>query len=672
MGGRLRYFLPEWTQMPFSDPWVLSVVREGYRIPFSSAPPLTSSPVMPPLPSLDRRGLVEKMITEFLSKGAIVQVEVDTPGFYSHLFFCRKKNGEWRPILNLKPLNKFVLVPSMKMETVQSVREHLQIGEWAASIDLKDAYLHVPIHREQWKYLRFLFDGQAFEFRVLPFGLATSPQAFTRVVKALVGQVHRLGVRMHNYLDDWLIPASSEQECQTCLDIVMDIVLRLGFIPNWEKSDLVPSQRFTFLGVVFNLVDASVRPTENRIHNFKMLAQRLVGERSTTVRTLHVLLGHMESLAGLHLRIRRFKRPLQWHLSQVWDSHNWDQVIQLGDWFVLPVRQCLADRCLTEAVPLHPLTPELVLFTDASLEGYGAHLGDQQLTGIWEDTFLNLHINLLELEAVRRACIQFRSQIRQRRILLRTDNTTVVAYINKWGGTKSEALGRNALQILELVDSWGAVLTAKHIPGSLNVLADSLSRRSPVNTEWMLAKEVALRVIQEWGSPQVDLFATRRNNQLPVFVSPVPDTLALDYDALSVDWTGLDLYAFPPPILLGRVLAKVRRQPCRMTLVAPGWTAQSWFPRLFPLLVEVPVRLPVFPGLLSQLTPKVWHKTPGVFRLHAWRLSSIPCEAEEFLERLPSWSPMSNVSQPRECTSATGTHGFVGRLGNTWIPYRQW
>ena len=60
-----------------------------------------------------------------------------------------------------------------------------------------------------------------------------------------------------------------------------------------------------------------------------------------------------------------------------------------------------------------------------------------------------------------------------------------------------------------------------------------------------------------WGKPHIDLFATRLNNRLPVFVSPVPDPLAESVDALTLDWTGLDAYAFPPPVLLNAVLRKI-------------------------------------------------------------------------------------------------------------------
>ena len=88
-------------------------------------------------------------------------VDLDTPGFYSYLFFAQKKNGEWMQILNLKRLNTFMVVSSIKLEMIQSVRNLHQIGEWVASVILKDVYLQIHIHRTFWKYLRFLFSGRA-------------------------------------------------------------------------------------------------------------------------------------------------------------------------------------------------------------------------------------------------------------------------------------------------------------------------------------------------------------------------------------------------------------------------------------------------------------------------------------------------------------------------------
>ncbi len=69
------------------------------------------------------------------------------------------------------------------METVRDVRQSLQRGAYAATVDLSDAYFHVNIHKESRKFLRFIFDGIIYQFVVLPFGLTSSPRIFTRVTR---------------------------------------------------------------------------------------------------------------------------------------------------------------------------------------------------------------------------------------------------------------------------------------------------------------------------------------------------------------------------------------------------------------------------------------------------------------------------------------------------------
>ena len=96
-------------------------------------------------------------------------------------------------------------------------------------------------------------------------------------------------------------------------------------------------------------------------------------------------------------------------------------------------------------------------------------------------------------------------------------------------------------------------LKARHIPGRLNVVADMLSRLGQtIQTEWSLLPEVFQAICSRWHWPQIDLFATRFNNKLPLFVSPVPDPLATAVDALSLPWEDLDAYAFLSSSHLGQ------------------------------------------------------------------------------------------------------------------------
>ena len=183
------------------------------------------------------------------------------------------------------------------------------------------------------------------------------------------------------------------------------------------------------------------------------------------------------------------------------------------------------------------------------------------------------------LKAVFLALKEFRTLCCNKTVLIATDNTTVVAYINKEGGMKSGSLSALLWRILSWCTRQQVTLRARHIPGRLNVIADKLFRLGQtIQTEWSLHPEVFQAICSRWHQPQVDLFATRFNNKLPQFVSPVSDPHTWAVDALSLSWEDLDPYTFPPAAILGKVVEKLQDYPCnRIILIAPGWPNMPWF-----------------------------------------------------------------------------------------------
>ena len=272
--------------------------------------------------------------------------------------------------------------------------------------------------------------------------------------------------------------------------------------------------------------------------------------------------------------------------------------------------------------PLHPLKHALQIFTDASNEGWGAHLDDHTARGTWSLPETKLHINHLELKAVFLALKEFRTLVCNKTVLIATDNTTVVAYIIKEGGMKSGSLCALLWRILSWCTRQQVTLRARHIPGRLNVIADKLSRLGQtIQTEWSLHPAVFQAVCSRWHQPQVDLFATRFNNKLPQFVSPVPDPQAWAVDALSLSWEDLDPYAFPPAAILGKVVEKLQDYPCnRIILIAPGWPNMPWFWDLVAMSSQIPLCLPNIPNLVSQPFNQVLHRNLSNLNLHAWLL----------------------------------------------------
>ena len=136
------------------------------------------------------------------------------------------------------------------METPETIRTSLQHGEWITSIDFKDAYFHIPIQEQSRKYLRFHVQGQTYQFKALPFGLSTAPLEFTVVVKEVKLMAIHKGIRIHQYLDDWLVRAGSYQVCLQHTQELVQICQRLGWIVNLDKSALEPKQIFNFIALI--------------------------------------------------------------------------------------------------------------------------------------------------------------------------------------------------------------------------------------------------------------------------------------------------------------------------------------------------------------------------------------------------------------------------------------
>ena len=148
------------------------------------------------------------------------------------------------------------------------------------------------------------------------------------------------------------------------------------------------------------------------------------------------------------------------------------------------------------------------------------------------------------------------------------------------GNTRSMPLMDVTYQIFKLLDQWRITLICQHIVGSLNVHADWLSRAEIISTEWSLHPKILQALWQVWDRPHIDLFMTKWNHQLPCNVSTVPDRESVAVDAMSINWTVLSAYAFPPMSILGRVPAKIADEECQVILTTPFWPKQHWFPLL--------------------------------------------------------------------------------------------
>lgn len=174
--------------------------------------------------------------------------------FISPYFLNRKPNGSFRFIFNLSKLNVFIDPKHFKLEDIRTAKNLVTRNCYMATIDLQDAFLTVPIHPSCRKYLRLIFQGVLYEFEVLPFGLNVAPLVFTKLMKPVVRKLREKGHLSVIYLDDKLAFGETYNACLQNIQETTQLLEWLGFIVNWEKSCLVPSQSCKFLGFLLNSI----------------------------------------------------------------------------------------------------------------------------------------------------------------------------------------------------------------------------------------------------------------------------------------------------------------------------------------------------------------------------------------------------------------------------------
>ena len=517
------------------DAWVVDALRVGYRIPFDRRPPLSERPLsLPAYSPQSIKGVALTQELQTLLRKRAVEPAPQSPGFYSHLFLVQKAPGSWRPIIDLSTLNDYITSSHFHMETPQSVLHSICPGDWMVSMDLQ-----VPVHHDSRRYLRFVVAGKSYQFRVLCFGLTTAPQVFTRIMAPVSAILHRYGVRMLRYLDDWLILVSTELACLQSRDRLLSICTELGIQVNLTKSSLVPTQSLVYLVMEIRSLPFIARPTPIRVSNLLRLIEEFLSTPSPPASLWRRLLGHLSSLTPLVSGGMLRMRLLQLCLKDQWDflddqfQVSWSPLCREDLLWWARVAQ------LREGVSLSLPAPDVSFFSDALDVGWGALVGEHHASGLWSPHQKTFSINLRELLAVQYGLKALEHLLVGLSVALFCDNTTTVAYLRRSGGTFSSTLNATAREVLLWAENHRVRLLPQFIMGSSNVTADALSRPNQViGSEWTLHQEVVDQLVHKCPAV-IDLFATSLTARLPVYFSPASDPRAAGTDALLQPWDDL-------------------------------------------------------------------------------------------------------------------------------------
>ena len=263
---------------------IITIIKQGLKWTWVSPPTISNCSQQHQDP------LLGPHISSLLQRGIIFRSNFKTP-YISRVFTVPKKNGETRMILDLSRLNKFIPDIHFKMENHEDLRKVLTPGAWFTSIDLKDAYLHIPVHPEFQPFLSFTYQEEVFSFKSMCFGLCLAPRIFTKIMVWVRKLITVQGIRVMAYLDDLIIWADSKELSEQHTKLTLQILQELGFLINFKKSSLVPTQKITWLGVFWDSAQESVSLPQGKQIDLAKQARKLRGKTLLPLKRWQSFLG---------------------------------------------------------------------------------------------------------------------------------------------------------------------------------------------------------------------------------------------------------------------------------------------------------------------------------------------------------------------------------------------
>ncbi|KAL0199767.1 hypothetical protein M9458_002954, partial [Cirrhinus mrigala] len=365
----------------------------------------------------------------------------------------------------------------------------------------------------------FAFEDRAYRFKVLPFGLALAPQTFTK----------QSGIRILNYLDQ-LRDALKKHKCQ-----LLEHLKHLGLMINVLKSKLRPMQNITFLGMDLDLANAVFDQLSHLVQYGESGVSEMLSETDSSSCGVSARASTYETTSAM-AEIPRAKQRVE--------ERGCMQSLGPGS-----TRGCLSRESRWA---------EWSAGKSSRIDRLGSPLRRQ--TGLW-------HVKVCASEvAYKSLALQgFLPLIKDQHLLVRTDNTMVISYINHQGSIHSHSLQRLAERFLLWADRNLLSIRAVHVPGSQNSGVDMLSRGNPVHREWRLHPQTIQMIWSLFGEAEIDLFASEENAHCQLFFSLT--NAPLEGDALLSRWPKKRRYAFPPVKIMPLVLQKIKEE--RVTVLLP-------------------------------------------------------------------------------------------------------
>ena len=632
MGGRLRYFYEEWEQI-CNDKIVLAIIKEGCKLKLLSKP-IQQEKQKPLYFNQEESKALTSMINKLEEDKVIEKCKIKKGDFVNNVFLVQKKSDsnvkKYRCILNMKELNKeHIEYIHFKMDTLVTCLNLMQPMCFMASIDISNAYHHIPIFLEHSNYLKFELGLSTYKYLTLPQGYRDSPRIFTKCLKPVLQHLRERGLVSSIYIDDLYVQGKNKEECQNNVDYTKALLERLGFFIS-EKSNFTPTQSLHHLGFILDSVNMEIKLSDKKKNKIIELCKVMLENKKMTIRAVAKLIGNFVSIFPAVEYGPLYYRELEKaKIVALQLKHNYDAKMIFNDKCIQEIHWWLNEGLHSKKLISHG-NPNKVITTDSSKTGWGAFIDNDKTQGLWTEQESKQHINVLELKAVLLGIQSLCKDVNNIHLQVQMDNTTGITYINNMGGTKSSLCNAITREIILWCKERNIWITACFIAGKDNIKADALSREFNYDLEWSLDDNTFDILCNVYGQPEIDLFASRLNNKVPRYFSFYPDPKAIGINAFAHKWDDF-MYIFSPFNLITRILRKIKEdQTSKVLMIVPEWTVCPWYPVLMEMCIMKPMILKYHKRLLQQPSnSKLIHPLFPKMRLIACLLSGKSSEKKD-------------------------------------------
>ena len=499
--GRLKNHLGFWQRIK-ANRWVISVINDGYALPFIELPP--RNVLKNHKSAFEEETFVSEQIMELLAAGCVTETNRSDVHVISPLGVVRNGSKK-RLILDLRYVNNYLRIPKFKYEDIRTGRDIFSLGDWFFKFDYKSGYHHVDIFPSHQKFLGFSWTMQGqrkcFVFSVLPFGLASAPFVFTKIQKALVKHWSEQGIRIFTYLDDGAGAGQSYATASAASSIVKGDIAASGFIAHPGNCCWEPTQVGDLLGFTLNLKEGSIHVPPERIARLRERIT-LVSNGNPTARLAAGLVGTVVSM-GLALGpvSRLWTRALY---LDILPAEFWSQRITLSPEAAREVEFWKDSFHHCNGRPIWDADPKIDVtsYSDASDTGWGGGGGGYcvnvvgtKVSGSWSATESRESFTWRELRE-RLVLLSVAEKLSGKTVRHRTDNINVENILKV--GSLRPKLHAEAVANYTLCGQHSICLEPEWIPRELNIEADSLSRQVDYD-DYMLNPNIFAALDILWG-----------------------------------------------------------------------------------------------------------------------------------------------------------------------------